>query len=163
MNASLVQTLTELVAHLDYTPVETAEEGALVLAAIRDCRADLAVLHDEVTKDLCAVAGEKSFEVDGLGLVEIRQSRRRTQWRKDELIPAVIARIADEPGVVFDRETGERLPPHQLAHNVAVRLGECVSFGAGKVTGLRGIGLEPDEFCVEDEAAWSVKLPGRAL
>jgi hypothetical protein len=146
----------------DYHPEDyDRDELARLLVAIRDVRAAFAAFADRVESDLLIESGDKSWVVDGLGEVEIKRSIRRTGWRYDELVPIVVARVADEPGVLFDPETGERVPWTESAHRIAARLRECFSFSA-KVTGLRAIGIQPDEFCTEDEAAWSVRLPRSA-
>lgn len=133
-----------------------------LLVAIRDERASLASFAADVQTDLFAHADEKRFVVPGLGEVEIKKSTKRTGWRHDEMLPAVIARVMDEHETLYDPETAELLPYVQIGHNLTARLRECVSFGGGKVTGLRAIGLQPDEFCKEDDNGWDVKLPPRA-
>jgi len=59
-----------------------------------------------------------------------------------------------------DEETGEF---EREAHAVARVLRDCVSFGAGKVTGLRARGITPDEFCQETVDGYSVVLPPRSI
>ncbi len=132
-----------------------------LLVDIRELRAGLATLAGDVTKDLLAHADEKRFVVPDIGEVEIKKSTKRTQWRHDEMLPAVIARVMDEKETLYDRDTGELLPYVQIGHNLTSRLRECVSLGGGKVTGLRAIGLQPDEFCKEEADGWDVKLPPR--
>ena len=129
---------------------------------VRDLRADLAQLERDLDARLVEAMGrDRKAVIDGIGQVEVRFSKRRTAWRHDELLPAVVSRIADDPSTLYDPETGVVLPPALIGSNVAARLRECVSFGAGKVVGLRAIGLQPDEFCSEDEAHASVVLPPR--
>lgn len=135
------------------------DELVHLLVEIRKVRAQLAEFADTVTKDLLAHADAKRFVVDGIGEVEIKKSTKRTQWRHDELLPAVIARVMDEHETLYDRETAELLPYVQIGHNLTARLRECVSFGGGKVTGLRGIGLDPSEFCHQEDDGWGVKIP----
>jgi hypothetical protein len=135
-----------------------AEALAFLLAAIRDCRQDLAALYKRIETDLMNEAGEKRFVVEGGGEVEIKHTTKRTQWRHSDLLAAVIARVMDEPATIYDQETGELLPYMTIGHNVTERLRDCVSLGAGKVTGIRAIGLQPDEFCHEEDGGYSVKL-----
>lgn len=165
--ATLVQALTEFAedCETDFDKRESDDPAALavVLAAVREARAGLAEFAAEVERVLLAEMGEKAIEVEGLGLVEAKRSVRRTGWDHETLIPHVVARLADEPGVFFDPDDATLLPYATIGHNVARRLKECISFGAGKVTGLRAIGLDPDEYCSADEAHWSVRLPARQL
>lgn len=130
-----------------------------VLAAIRDCRAGLADLARVLETQLAEKRGPGAFTTPGMGEVVIRRSMKRTGWRHDQMIPAVIARIMDEPETLYDPETAELLPYAQLGHNVAARLRECVSFGAGKITGLKALGLDPSDFCDEQDQAMSVQIP----
>lgn len=139
----------------------TRDERVHLLVELRRVRADIAAYMVEVEHDLLAQAGEKRWIVPGLGEVTIRKKTKRTGWRHDELLPALIARIMDESETLYDRETGELLPYVQIGHNLTRRLRACVSFGAGKVTGLREIGLTPDEFCTEEPDGWGVELPSR--
>lgn len=132
-----------------------------VLCEVRDLRADLASFAADVTRDLLPLATEKKFIVSGLGEVTVRKQTKRTAWQHDQLLPALIARIMDEKETLYDPETGELLPYTQIGHNLTARLRACVSFGAGKVTGLRSIGLQPDEFCTETPDGWGVELPAR--
>jgi hypothetical protein len=99
--------------------------------------------------------------VEGLGEVEIKRRTKRTAWRHDELLPVVVARIMDEPTTLYD-DDGTLLPYAQIGHNVASRLRECIGLGAGKVTGLRAMGIQPDEFCKEEADGYAVQLPPRA-
>lgn len=162
--AAIVQQLTDIAGELDaeYHQLDEPlppEALTILLAAIRDCRAGLNVLYQRVEADLLLTAGEKRFVVQGLGEVQIKRKTKRTQWRHDELLAAVISRVMDEPETIFDSETGELLPYVTIGHNVGRRIRECVSLGAGKVTGIRAIGLQVDEFCKEEPDGWSVALP----
>lgn len=165
--AVVVQALTEFAEemHADYIVAEphTPEALAIVLVAIRECRAELANLYDHVERDLLSVMDEKKMVVEGVGEIEVKHATRRTKWEHETLIPAILSRLADEPGVFFDPDDGTFLPNQTVGANVARRLNECVSFGGGKVTGLRAIGLDPDEFCETDYGKAQIKLPARQL
>ena len=43
----------------------------------------------------------------------------------------------------------------------AEALRKAISFGAGKVTALRSLGLQPDEYCREEQDGMTVELPPR--
>jgi len=166
--ASIVQELAELGERLEAELLDagklSADECAHVMAAVRDARADLADLGRLVEQLFVAQVGNaRHYVVEGLGELEIRRATKRTRWRHDALLAAVIARVMDEPATIYDPATGELLPYTQIGHNVTARLRECVSFGAGKVTGIRAIGLQPDEFCDEEPGAKSVQLPPRQI
>jgi hypothetical protein len=164
--ATIVQALTEFApeVEIDYDRecgMSSPDTYAVLLAAAREARAGLAVLEKKIERDLIHAAGEKRFVVDGIGEVEIKKRTRRTAWRHDELLPVVVARIMDEPGTLFDRESGEKLPPTVMGLHVAARLRQCISFGAGKVTGLVPLGIDPTEFCSVESDGYAVVLPPR--
>lgn len=134
----------------------SVDDTALALADMVQVKRLAARVYDDIEKHLLSLMDSKRIEVPGVGLVEAKKAVRRSGWRHAELIPVVVARALDERRV--DEETGEY---EREAEAVARVLRDCISFGAGKVTGLRARGIQPDEFCVEDEAHWSVKLPPR--
>jgi hypothetical protein len=92
-----------------------------LIVAIREERANLATVAADVTKDLLAHADTKRFVVENIGEIEIKKSTKRTQWRHDELLPAVIARVMDEHETLYDRETGELLPYVQIGHTSSAK------------------------------------------
>ena len=139
----------------------TAEKLAVILCVLRDCKADLSVLQKKVESGYLSMAGERYIVVEGYGEFQAQKKTKRTKWQWDALVPAVISRIMDEPGTIYD-EDGTLLPYATIGHNVAKKLNECIGFSAGKVTGLKAIGLSSDEFCTETPDGWSVKLPKRA-
>lgn len=165
--ASLLQQLTEfgddVVAEYDTIADLPPDATAILMVAVRDLRADLATFYRHLEQDLIHTVGVRHMVVEGVGEVSVHHKTKRTGWRHAEMIPAIIARVMDEPATIYDPETGELLPHATIGANVAARLRECVSMGAGKVTGLRAIGLQPDEFCNEEDDGWSVQLPPRQL
>ena len=159
MTDRLVEELYDVLANA----VAAEDRDALValLCDIRDLRADLAALAKAAESELMPLAGAKQFVVPNIGEVTIRKQTKRTGWKHDLLLPVLIARIMDEPETIFDPATGELLPYVQIGHNLANRLRACISFGAGKVTGLREIGLDEEEFCTVTPEGWSAVLPPR--
>lgn len=155
---SLASTVQDLVALSG--EMTTPENLGQLLADFRDHKQDVARAYDEVEQLFLVAAGEKKLEVPGVGVVEVKSSVRRTRWDHDEAFRTVIARLADEPGLFYD-EDGVRLPPAVMAANVVARLRDVLS-PSWKVTGLRELGIDPDEYCETDEKHWSVKLPPRS-
>lgn len=136
------------------------DDIARLMVNIRDLRASLRDTLTELEHEFVAsMNGDKKLEVDGLGEFAVKRKTSRTGWDHDALISAVVARIVDEPSMVWDPTTGEMLPPNAIGANVARRLRDAISFGAGKVTGLRALGLDPDEYCHEEDAGYGVQLP----
>ena len=138
--------LAALVYELHATFVGWPTKGAPAMARL---------VLDEFKAALLAEAGERSFDVPAIGRLEIRQSKKRTGWNWDSLIPAVVKAGQTERRII-DPDAGE---VESEGHAVARALRECVSFSGGKVTGLRARNLDVDEFCVTEDAGWDVVLP----
>lgn len=131
---------------------------AHLLADVRDLRKQVGEVYARLETHLLAHMDEKRKEVGGLGVVEAKRKTKRTAWRHDELVPVVVARALDERRL--DEETGEY---EREAEAVARVLRDCISLGAGKITGLRARGITPDEYCNEQEDGWSIQLPPREV
>lgn len=165
---SLDMTLMGAADHLSWLlaeaerPDATPADIAWILAGVRDLKAQAGEVYAQVEQILLANMGEKRLEVEGLGVVESKRKTKRTKWEHDEVFRHVIARIIDDPYVLFDPEEGAALPPAQQAANIVGRLREVLS-PSWKVTGLRAMGLTPDEFCEETEDGWGIQLPSRKV
>ncbi len=159
--AALVQMLTEFAGdcELEYEEVMDAspEMLAVVLAAIRETRADLASFYSLVERELMEVAGSKRFVVEGLGEVAIKKSVKRSEWDHDALAQVVVAYALDER--ILDEDTGEYESAFQAVARVLL---ECAGINYWRVIALRARGIDPDEYCSVDEAAYGVQLPPRA-
>jgi hypothetical protein len=132
------------------------EAMAVVLCAFRDCRADLASVAKRIENDLITSAGKRRFTVEGLGEVEIRPRKKRTEWDNDGLTRKVVALALDER--VLDETTGEYEPAHAAVARV---LAECAR-PSWRLTPLRARHVPIDEYCHEEDDGWSVQLPARA-
>ncbi len=158
--AFLVQSMEDLPAELENEYDELgdtpAEILAVVLSAIRGLRAGLRPLEDRIERDLMETAGSKRFVVEGLGEVNIRRSVKRTAWDNDALAQVVVAYALDER--VLDQDTGEYESAFQAVARVLM---ECAR-PSWRITPLRARGIDPDEYCSVDEAAYGVQLPSRA-
>lgn len=148
-----IESLVGEVADRDYL--------AHLLADLVEAKRNLARVFDATEKALLAVSGTKSYEVPNLGMVEVKRKTSYKAWQHDELVKALVARIADEPGIFYDPEAGDRLPPAQMVANAVARLREAMS-PSWKVTGIRAFGLDESEFCQVDPQDFSVKLPSRS-
>lgn len=157
--ATLVQSLSEFAEQAenayDEDPAGAPESAAVVLAAIRDLRADLNSLYKRVEQDLIALAGEKRFTVPLLGEVEIKRSNKRNQWDNDGLTRKLVAMALDERQV--NEATGEYEPAWEAVGRV---LSECAR-PSWRVTPLKARGLQVDEWCHVEEGTYSVMLPSR--
>jgi hypothetical protein len=163
--ATMVQTAESVASELEFeyramrqeiAEDVTAPQLAVLLATIRDARADLASFYKHVEADVMALAGEKRFVVEGLGEFEIKRSTKRNQWDNDGLTRRLVAMALDERKL--DEASGEYEPAWEAVGRV---LSECAR-PSWRVTPLRARGLQVDEWCHEEPGAYSVMLPPRA-
>jgi len=103
--------------------------------------------------------GAESLALPGAGIFTLHRKVKRTRWQIGELTRAIAARISDEPATFYDTDTGEQLPHAQVVANVVARVRATCAISAGKVTGMREIGLQVDEFCDVDMQGYVVQLP----
>lgn len=154
--ASVHQTLTELPgwteAEIDAVKEElTTETRLILLAALRECVQSLNEIDRGLVKQIALHEGQGTINIEGLPPVEVKFSRSRTKWQWDKILQRVVAHAVEEPGVVFDPETGERVPPSVTAEKVARAVQACIGFSAGKKTGLAARGLNVDDYCTPGE------------
>ena len=136
-------------------PVDDAATLAEALVAIRSCRSRLSKLDKAIEQELASVAGEKRFVIDGYGEFTVRRSTRRSQWENEALTRKVVALALDERRL--DDETGEYEPAHDAVARV---LAECAR-PSWRVTPLRARGIQVDEYCIVEDAIWTVQTPHR--
>ena len=153
-------------------------------AAIRDIITDLSALKRNVDADLAKLllacheaAGlsprrnPKHF-VEGLGEVSVPGGNERTNWQSEEILKLLVKRT------FFDHETGEKkdlgTQEGAVAEFVDI-LKSCLSFGASTawkvgtfdnatksyVGGLRGVGIEPEDYCTEQAKQRLAVIPKR--
>lgn len=139
----------------DHTP---ADQCVTILFALGDAVRSLRTLEDDVRQRLLELADDGNTIDTAHGTVEVLRKTKRTQWRMDELLADVVTRLADDRTILFD-DDGERRPWTASAHLLVDRLRGVVSMPSGKVTGMRAIGLQPDEYCQETPDGWAVRLP----
>jgi len=137
----------------------SAENAVALLAFVRHVRTRLGDAEEELVRFLADVLPwGQTTGFDGIGAATVRGGSTRTRWKHDELIPKVAERIADEMGY-----------PVGPIREVIDRWLSCASpsWKLGKAedgSGIRGLGLDPDEFCEKTPGPPRVDLdvsPGR--
>lgn len=119
---------SDLVDILDLA--EGSDDPALVarcLVVLRDLKQDAATTFDDVERHLLACMGERTIEVEGLGLVESHPKIKRSGWQWDDLMK--IAK-ADLPFTIRPAD----------ADTVISAVRAIVGFSSGKVTRIRELG-----------------------
>lgn len=117
---------------------------------LQDCAA---LVEDEMVK--CAPS--KQFEVPGVGTAEIHTGSKRTSWNHDEVAGVVAHALADEiPAMVT--EDGE--PVNHIQYVTDIINGFRVASSDGwKVTGLRALKIDPDDYCHTEWGRKTVQMP----
>lgn len=160
--ATLVQSLTEFAddCEVEYLSTESdpnAEQLAILLTAVRECRSQLGEFYTIVENSLLAEMGERSMTVPGLGLVEAKKKTTYRKWDNDSLWRLVTAYALDERKL--DESTGEYEDAGQAVARV---LGECAR-PSWRLTPLRARGIDPTEYAEVEEDGWAIKLPARQI
>lgn len=144
--------ITEL--HHEALLADDPADLARALACARDFKADLATVYKDIEDRLIGSWPEHGdLEVPTLGLFGLHRRTKRTGWDHDALVADVLDAAATDVGV---ETTGDLDPWIAVA-----ALRKAISFGAGKVTALRQLGLQPDEYCREEHDGMTVELPPR--
>lgn len=154
-----LERIHEALDDLEHAPLDTVrtiEDAAVLYVDVEEARRRLNDVLREVTAFLADTVPGKAYTIEGHPQVvgiEIKTDVKRTGWQHDDLMRHVVSRAKDER--VIDFTTGEALESE--ADAVVRILNECVRPN-WKVTGLKALGLEPDEFCKVEYGAKSVKV-----
>lgn len=151
-----VAAIVEALDALDLTIDALVDRDSLatLLYDLRDVKQRVAEVYGACESHVIEEAGERSFDLPNLGRFEVRKSVKRSKWDHDSLVSVLVRKANEERK--FNSTTGEVEPEGEA---VARTLRDCISFGQGKVTGLRARGIEADEFCQVDGETYSVSLP----
>lgn len=123
---------------------DDAEELCFLLASLRDAKQALAEVYSAVEKYVLSMDTGRSFEVVGLGLVERKRGVSRKAWDNEGLWAHVVRYARDNDA------------------DALALLSECAR-PSWRVTPLRAIGVQLDEWCQEEYGSESIVLPTRDL
>lgn len=157
-------TLADLIPHIEQVvevtipdAVEAFEDDPEPLVyLLRVLQISMAKLKDayELVEDALVEAfpeGEKEHFFDGVGTVTRRSGSRRTAWDHDalwqDLVPAIVQKLA-KGGI----------QPNEVMPNFIAELRKAVT-PSWKVTGLRLLGLDPEEYCETSWGRKTIQLP----
>src|SRR5512141_2222718 len=82
---------------------------AHLLSRLRLCKFLLGMAEQEVEDQLVKVMPGKTYEVNGLGVIEMHTGATRKAWKKEELIDALVHSIASDLPTLADMDTGEMI------------------------------------------------------
>jgi hypothetical protein len=129
---------------------------AIGLAQVRDLAAQLATIAHDVERDLAELMPSRREEVAGL-VLERRMSRKRSEWDWDQLLPRLIRLTLDPEG------TGHIPPPMAAVEAMRGLIVETIGVTPSRgprVTQLRAMGLDPDEWCHSVPNKATVQITG---
>lgn len=131
---------------------------AALLNAVRRARATLAFLESEVETLVAGLMPSQVVAVEGVGVLERRGGRKRSNWDHARLASMLAARVADQRRV--DPDTGEVLarPPGRLAQDVVDELLACAGLSYWKVGELRARKVDAAQFCEEEPGRTTVGI-----
>lgn len=138
-NEALVEVMTLLddAGRLDVTDVMATTAIALdILRGARVAKAALAAAEREAVGFLADVLPRGTAEIDGYGPVTVSSSASRTGWDRSALVAATAAVIADRLGY----------PVQYIRQAIDEFLGFTTP-SSWKVTALKEVGIDPDEYC----------------
>lgn len=130
----------------------------LLLQSIRRAMAQLRWAADELEDEIVKAIPAKEMVVAGVGAITLRTGTKRTGWDKEGLVNVLTARIADDPAILCEVETGEMLTPSQQVERILSRFLEAAT-PSWKVTGLRAFKIDPDEYCSTTYGRKTVQTP----
>lgn len=148
------------IADLDGIRAELADTGDLDslahgLDSVRRLKRDLAMLESAIEADVAGLMPQATVEFDGF-VLQRRKGTDRKAWQSDELLTHLLTLAAHDP------ETGEVIEDvHEVRERTATAIKATlpiVPSTAWRVTGLRAIGLDPDEWCSTSPGRTSVQI-----
>lgn len=115
-------------------------------ARLADAARLVAQVRDEFAAKLADAMGrEKRVTVLGVGTFEKHRKTARKRWDTDDLVRVVLDTRTVDP------ETGETESPVD-------RLLRVWNLGAPRVTALRELGIEPDDYCESEKGALTLQV-----
>lgn len=143
-----VDMLGEAVVGLDGL---TWDQAAVILERVQAARQTLHRSESAVetyTVKAMRAAKVKQAPIEGVGLFEVRQSKDRRQWDHDALAAAVLDHHLTE------RADGELPDPWEVRDWILA----AAAPGYWRTTVLRGLGIDPDDYCASQPGRPSVQI-----
>lgn len=150
----------ETINHHICDHITDTEDNELIFAArelvrTRGLLRELQQTESLLVRQVATLMPQWQHTIEGVGTLKKHQAKDSERWDIDRLLPIIAARTADE---AVDRETGELIPIGALAELVGRRIRECFGVYRGKVTGVRALGLNPDDYRTFERGMWKVEI-----
>lgn len=134
---------------------------AVLVADLADVRRRLSTVEAEVARRAGTIrhAAETNGEMPGGGVYTLRRGAIRKAWDHEGWKSQVLNRVLDGHDVQRDAEvvnaaTGERVDVPAIIQEVQAAHGAT----SPKVSILKGLGIDPDEFCESTPGAWTFQV-----
>lgn len=122
-------------------------EALAIWCQLEEANRTLAQVRSLLPNALASQWGEKQIELPGVGVFVLHGKKNRTKWDKEALLRDV------QDSRVIDEKTGEIASPLQKVLKVW-------NLPAPRVTALRELGLDPENYCASEWAGYSIEKAG---
>lgn len=134
------------------------ESLAWAKANFREFTTQLRAVTGRIDRALVDTLPDGQQDIDGLGRVQVRWSKKRTEWESDELLRDIVRRS------IVDPETGEMAGDvFEAADRIHGEVSACMPVRpstAWRTGALKERGYQLDEWCTEAPAQASVSITG---
>ena len=164
VDTSTLAELRRAIAAVDAERVALHEAGevddlARGLAAIKILMSDLRMLADATEANVAELMPSKRHEIEGLGTLERRKGTDRKAWEWESLWPLLVRLTLDPDG------TGELPDLPTTVASLTSLTQEVIGLTPSKqprVTALRAMGVDPDDWCDATPGRVTVQFHGVA-
>lgn len=132
-----------------------AEGVASLLAEVRSVRQALGIRERAIEDLLADVMLDDTMTLEGVGVFQLRHGKDRKAWQSEQLLSEVIRRSLDPEG------TGELPPLPEVVERIRAGVFDTapVTPSLGwRVTALKRLGLDPDEWCESTPGRTTVQI-----
>lgn len=127
------------------------QEATKLLDRLREITTRLAQIDALIVRHIYVTGEHGDTDIDGIGRVKVTRSRDRTKWDERGVAQAVIDKQMEARGGEMPNDPWE----------VAEWLLQVYGVNYCRVTPLRALGLEPDDYCDSTPGKPTVQLPRR--
>jgi hypothetical protein len=163
-HSDALRALRRIITELDAERASLVEAAdldklAIGLSAIRTLIGDLRMLADATEANVVELMPQRRYEIEGLGTLERRKGTDRKAWEWESLWPLLVRPTLDPDG------TGELPDLPTTVASLTSLTQEVIGLTPSKqprVTALRAMGVDPDDWCEVSPGRTSVQIHGAA-
>lgn len=140
----LAETLTALDLAVEGEEFDTLDEALISYALIQEAATTLSRIREELAKKLADEMPDKRVVVEGVGTFEKHGKRDCKKWDRESLLRDVLDTRQ------FDEDGTDASPLEKVTR--------VWNLGAPRVTVLREMGLDPEDYCESEFAGFTIQL-----